>query len=67
MGVYFQTEVMQYSRPVYQQSGSGTAYLYYWEEFLEWRIGLSYQTADVWLGSSDTGAACPVQTITWKQ
>ena len=72
MGVYFRLEAMQYGRPVYQQFGSGISYLYYWEMGTSWtrawRIGPSYQTANSWLGSSDnTGAACPVQTITWAQ
>lgn len=68
MGVYVQMEVMQYGRPVYQQSGSGTAHLYYREDRLGWFIGSSYQAGKGWIvsqGSVGADAPCPVDVPTW--
>ena len=59
--------VTQGERPVYQRVGSTVAYLFYWPNVSNWRIGSNY-TSDT-SGVRSTGnadAACPDQATGWQ-
>merc|ERR1719356_1593436 len=59
---------MRSGRPVYEISGSGTAYLYFGESFGIWNIDFDLNDSIVYVHSYGTGAdaSCPVDVPTWK-
>ena len=68
MGTYLKVAgLVRGSRPVYQRVGSTVAYLFYWSNTTEWRIGSSYTSSSAGVKSSgNAGAACPDQATGWQ-
>ncbi len=58
---------MQGERPVYQRVGSTVAYLFYWPNASNWRIGSNYASSSSGVRSTGgAGAACPDQPTGWE-
>ncbi len=68
MGTYTKVaNLMQGERPVYQRVGSTVAYLFYWPNASNWRIGSNYASSSSGVRSTDSaGAACPDQATGWQ-
>jgi len=63
VGYYIETYITQSDRPVYLSQKD--EYMFYWEDYGEWRIGPDYKNSGAGLASCETTALTPVGVDKW--